>query len=294
MFFLFSLFLDSYQESTFSFSLLTLITISWGYVRCGGITDQSFLIRPLVLKWGRWQKSWCVLCSKDRALQDLNLVFMRLKYLNSWAFFKMLFLLWWLLPQIRAQSLCVALWVEVCKCLCLGKKSCPQPKSELSSITELPGMHVEQWLPRDWIPKRIFSLFWLKENWKLSLAPGHPGCSWLFLALSPQQWSCRAEIPKVLWGLPFGGNQVLWGLTSRAPLTRASYQFLLGFPVFLQEDQGAALCCASPVLCVSSRLGALATATLFQLPSGWSSWTWSRSPGHQYWSASHLIWFSQL
>lgn len=53
MFFLFSLFLDTYQENTFSFPLWTLITISWGYVRCGGIADQSFLIRPLALKWGR-------------------------------------------------------------------------------------------------------------------------------------------------------------------------------------------------------------------------------------------------
>lgn len=161
----------------------------------------------------RWQKSWCVLSSKGRSLQDLSFGFMCLKCLNSWAFFYVISSLVVATMTQIAQSLCVALWDEVPKCLHLGKKSCPQPASELSSITELPGVHVEQWLSRDQIPKRIFSLFWLKENWKVALAPGHPGCPWLFLALSPQQRLCRAEIPKgdvLRGGLPFGGNQALW------------------------------------------------------------------------------------
>lgn len=50
MFFLFSPFLDTYKDSTFSFPLLTVITISWGYVRYGGIADCSSVVRPLVLK----------------------------------------------------------------------------------------------------------------------------------------------------------------------------------------------------------------------------------------------------
>ena len=162
MFFLFSPFLGKYEESTF-FSLHFNSNLM-GCIRSGAIPNHS---SPKMRETACSEMREMVgesACALQRRIQVMLLYLPKpLAFLGT--FFDTLFLLWWLLPFVGQQSHCVLLYEIACPSISGWGRS-PVLSAGLQTLQL---HHVAGTLPAfsaggNLTPRRIFSLFWLKES----------------------------------------------------------------------------------------------------------------------------------